>query len=166
MIYLHLLFVLFVIFLISSCVMTVEKDPMELAVKSIATQLGLPETSQSTDDRFIIFFATEPTMVTQYLSMIPLRAYLNPSRTKRSGFFYSIKTHLQISPRRSLYLYRPKLRNFRKSRCSMDASCERPAYIYNAAYSKIKWKNFELTVPESVPTGELVVTVPDNCRRL
>jgi hypothetical protein len=32
---------------------------MRLAAIAIADQLGLPQTSQSTDDRFIIFYATE-----------------------------------------------------------------------------------------------------------
>lgn len=54
-----ILILLLVVFSISSCTVSQEPDLLKEAAVLIANQLGLPETSQSTEDRFIIFYAAE-----------------------------------------------------------------------------------------------------------
>ncbi|MFN4189888.1 MAG: C13 family peptidase [Pseudothermotoga sp.] len=167
-IYLRLLFFLLVIFLISSCVIIVEKDPMEQAAKSIATQLGLPETSQSTDDRFIIFFAAELTSGDTVSVDDPFKSLSKPFPNQTKWLFVLDKNPLAKFAHDVAYIYIDQNFEILESQDAqwMPVVNDQPIFlgdIYSAAYSKIKWKNFELTVPESVPIGELVATVPDNC---
>ncbi len=167
-IYLHLLFVLLVIFLISSCVTIVEKDPIEQAAKSITTQLGLPETSQSLDDRSIIFFAAQLESGDIVSEGSPSKGSFKSLPEGAKWLFVLDKNPLAKFAHEVVYIYMDQNFEILETQNAqwMPAVNDQPIFlgdIYNAAYSKIKWKNFELTVSESVPVGELVVSVPDNC---
>lgn len=153
---------------LSSCVMVQQIDPMSQAAISIATQLGLPETSQSTDDRFIIFFATELKSDDVVSEGDPFKSSSEPIPDQAKWLFVLDKYPLAKFAHSVVYIYVDE--NFQiveqQDADWMPFVNNQPIFlgnIYNPKYSKIKWKNFELTVSESIPISELVVSVPDNC---
>ncbi|MGJ8454050.1 C13 family peptidase [Pseudothermotoga sp. U03pept] len=156
------------LFIIFSCAVPQEEDPMKQAAMSIADQLGLPETSQSTDDRFIIFYAAELKSGDIVSEGSPFKSLQKPAAGEEKWLFVLDKHPLAKLAHEVVYIY---LNEDFEIVTQEDAEWmpflnDQPLFlgdIYHPSFSQIKWKNFELSVSETIVASELVVSVPNNC---
>ena len=159
---------LLVMFIFSSCAVIQEQDRMRLAAIAIVDQLGLPETSQSTDDRFIIFYATELKNGDVVSEGDPFKILRKAVPDQAKWLFVLDKSPLGRFAHDVVYLYLNENFEIVEQHDAewMPFVNDQPLFlgeIYHPSFSKIKWSNFELAVSESVVASEVVVSVPANC---
>ncbi|AJC74657.1 hypothetical protein AJ81_02525 [Pseudothermotoga hypogea DSM 11164 = NBRC 106472] len=162
-----LLFLL-VMFIVTSCATIQEQDQMRLAAVAIADQLGLPKTSQSTDDRFIIFYATELKSGDIVSEGAPFKSLRKAVPEEARWLFVLDKNPLGRFAHDVVYIYLNEDFEIVEQHDAewMPFVNDQPLFlgeIYRPSFSKIKWNNFELAVSESVVASEVVVSVPANC---
>jgi len=156
------------VFIIFSCVVPQEEDPMKQAALSIVDQRGLPETSQSTDDRFIIFYAARLKSGDIVSEGSPFKSLQKSVSDQERWLFVLDERPLAKLPHEVVYIYLNE--NFEiveeQNAEWMPFLNDQPLFlgdIYHPSFSQIKWKNFELSVSETIVASELVVSVPNNC---